>query len=364
MFEESDGMVDPSLVCPLPKIVIIDLSLVSGLDTSAVGAFADMKSICAIHDCKIFLSGVSVSIRETMRLSGVEPEKTANRSQRRLRFFPDLDSAIGKAEDLLIELGHVEDTSIFHRSTTVGDGFRLALRQIDEQHVTTYASELAALSGYTKPLEIEPGCTLYDDLGIEERGIFFIESGVLKIERHSDNTLSRNSFGFGQFGTQRSVGTLGSLRARDIDLSKPKNLMSGSGTRFRLARGMSLSSMLTFSPVVLTSFDIFLVGPGWIIGSLEALGGVACPSDAVAVTRCRLHYISYKQIEEIEVNDTAIVLKLYKLLSFLMAKRQETTISQLGTLHSIMSSPARKKPMSRSNSASTSLNRVQSFENQ
>lgn len=81
------------------------------------------------------------------------------------------------------------------------------------------------------------------------------------------------------------------------------------------------------------------------------------PSDAVAVTPCRLHYISYKQIEEIEASDTAIVLKLYKLLSFLMAKRQEVTISQLGTLHSIMSSPAKKQPISRSNSG-TSLNRI------
>jgi hypothetical protein len=67
----------------------------------------------------------------------------------------------------------------------------------------------------------------------------------------------------------------------------------------------------------------------------------------VAVTHCRLHYISYEKVEEIEAVNPLLVLKLYKLLSHLMTKRQEITISQLGTLHAIMGSPARKKPISR-----------------
>jgi CRP-like cAMP-binding protein len=65
------------------------------------------------------------------------------------------------------------------------------------------------------------------------------------------------------------------------------------------------------------------------------------------VTHCCLHYISYKKIEEIEANDPKLVLKLHKVLSYLMAKRQEITIGQLATLHSIMSSPAQKKPVGR-----------------
>jgi hypothetical protein len=114
-----------------------------------------------------------------------------------------------------------------------------------------------------------------------------------------------------------------------------------------------------------------LVGPGWVIGSLEALAGATIPGDIVAgeyyyaeqcasqicrlilvcfcaqVTQCRVHYISYKTVEEIETKNALIVLKLYKLLSYLMAKRQEITISHLGTLHAIMSAPARKKPVCR-----------------
>jgi CRP-like cAMP-binding protein len=65
------------------------------------------------------------------------------------------------------------------------------------------------------------------------------------------------------------------------------------------------------------------------------------------VTPCSLHYISYKKIEEIEEDNPRLVLKLHKLLSYLMAKRQEVTIGQLATLHSIMSSPAQKTPVGR-----------------
>lgn len=117
------------------------------------------------------------------------------------------------------------------------------------------------------------------------------------------------------------------------------------------------------------------MGPGWILGSIEALGGASLtgnteagemnqltasfmqiflisPSFSVPVTPCRLHYISFSHIQEIELSKPILVLKLYKLLSYLMAKRHELTISQLGTLHSIMSAPARKKPISRSSSRS------------
>ena len=127
------------------------------------------------------------------------------------------------------------------------------------------ASELLALGGYTKPLYVESGSILYDDLEIEERGIFFIESGVLKIERHSDNTLSRNSLGFSKHGTQRNVDTLGSRRARtemgitdrDSHMMNAGNLASGSGTRFRLARGMFRQSGC-FLEVLLTILTGFI----------------------------------------------------------------------------------------------------------
>jgi len=65
------------------------------------------------------------------------------------------------------------------------------------------------------------------------------------------------------------------------------------------------------------------------------------PGNQVALDHCKLHHLPFSKIQEAESEDPVLVLKLYKLLSYLMARRQEATIGQLATLHSIMSSPAR-----------------------
>jgi CRP-like cAMP-binding protein len=72
--------------------------------------------------------------------------------------------------------------------------------------------------------------------------------------------------------------------------------------------------------------------------------------DVVAVTHCRLHHLPYTKIEQVEKENPALILNLYKLLSYLMARRQEGTIAQLATLHSIMASPAQLRPLGRKSS--------------
>jgi hypothetical protein len=69
------------------------------------------------------------------------------------------------------------------------------------------------------------------------------------------------------------------------------------------------------------------------------------------VSHCRLHHLPFSKIEAIEKDEALLVLRLYKLLAHLMARRQEITIEQLATLHSIMSSPAMKNPSRKSSRA-------------
>jgi len=64
-----------------------------------------------------------------MLFGGIKPERTRDRARRKLRFFPDLDMAIGKAEDLLLQLHAVEDKS----PRKSGNGFHNALLCIDEE---------------------------------------------------------------------------------------------------------------------------------------------------------------------------------------------------------------------------------------
>lgn len=67
----------------------------------------------------------------------------------------------------------------------------------------------------------------------------------------------------------------------------------------------------------------------------------------VAVTQCRLYHLPFVKLEQIEKDNPALVLALYKMMANLMAHREEATIEQLSTLNSIMSSPAHSKPISR-----------------
>jgi CRP-like cAMP-binding protein len=92
------------------------------------------------------------------------------------------------------------------------------------------------------------------------------------------------------------------------------------------------------------TFRLARIGPGWIAGIGEAVSGRQRPGFHIAVTHCRLHHLPFSKIVEMEKENPALVLSLYKLLAFMMAKRQETTIGQLATLHSIMTSPGNQKP--------------------
>ena len=72
-------------------------------------------------------------MRQTLLLGGVKPGTDADRKQRRLRLFSDLDTAIGKAEDLLLASEALECDPHQSASLRPRDGFRQCLRLIDEQ---------------------------------------------------------------------------------------------------------------------------------------------------------------------------------------------------------------------------------------
>jgi hypothetical protein len=168
-----------------PRFLIIDLTLVTGMDTSTVDIFNEIRNLCKSNNCKMLMTGISSSVRTILALGGFKPE-TGVRSERQLRFFSSLDAALGKAEDMLLDSEFdekeisAEDARV--RLLTEGDhGFPTALRHIDEQHREHYSVELVALQEYTKLVELNPKEKLYGEgqsNGLE-RGLFFIESGIL-----------------------------------------------------------------------------------------------------------------------------------------------------------------------------------------
>ena len=143
MFEEVDVAQSQRLdfsIPPLPKILVLDLSLVTGMDTSTVDIFGEMLEFCRNNDCKLFFCGLSMRMKKGLDLGGIRPD-TGPRRESSVRFFSDLDTALGRAEDSLIitEMNGSETPRSFRRvrsseSLDSGRGFRRALRQIDELH--------------------------------------------------------------------------------------------------------------------------------------------------------------------------------------------------------------------------------------
>eukprot|EP00980_Cylindrotheca_fusiformis_P023039 scaffold10069_cov69-Cylindrotheca_fusiformis.AAC.8 len=339
MFEEVDEDDVDFSVPPMPKVVVVDFSLITGLDTSTVDIFKDIKEKCVQNNCKLYLSGLAPRIRKSLALGGVQPEMNLLRKDRNVRLFSDMDTGLGKAEDYIIMMA---DSSLDQKLDAIryydgtrSTGFRFSLKQIDELHGEDFSKSLVQLEPFVENLHLTPGQVLFEsDGGVvteEERGLFFIESGMLKISRDSTLSLTFNrTRSFGPMGSSigggsggGSSGTLGHQHARIGSLARKAAEMGQRGTdNLRLAR----------------------IGPGWVIGTVEIASGTRPPGVVTAVTNCSLHHLPFSRLREIEETDPILVLQLYKMLSHLMARREGITTEHLSTLHTIMSSHAHSKP--------------------
>ena len=143
-----------------------------------------------------------------------------------------------------------------------------------------------------------------------------------KLERDTGATATR--------GSLRSMNALGASDLKE----------GGSLTKMQAKSLLHPNSTHQANQGDRATFRLARIGPGWVVGTVEAVTGMQREGDTVAVTHCLLHHLPFSKIKAAEKTDPALVLHLYKLLSYLMAKRQEATIGQLATLHSIMASPA------------------------
>lgn len=307
------------------KFLILDLTLVTGMDTSAVDVFSQIRNLCKGTNCKLFMAGMSPNIRSILALGGFKPD-TGVRSKRQVRFFARLDAGLGKAEDILLESDY--DDQMNEVPTRPGmrrlmrkkeSGFQVALRYIDTEHGDNFSGELAGLEKYTTVMELQPGEALYGDGKTKaiERGLFFIEAGVLKLERGTGDTVTR----------------------RGSDYMTSSSSIGGKGDTLTRMKGCALA-VDPKAALQSESFRLARLGVGWVAGTME-LFHMELPGTQIALDNCKLHHLPFSKIQDAESEDPGLVLKLYKLLSYLMAQRQEATIGQLATLHSIMSSPAR-----------------------
>jgi anti-anti-sigma regulatory factor len=169
MFEEIDQTLSQRLdfdIAPFPKILVLDLSLVTGMDTSTVDIFGEIYEFCKNNGCKLFFCGLSARMRKGLELGGIRSD-VAPRSQSNVRFFADLDTALGRAEDSLIQSEMKIDSprslnrNFSSESLDGARGFKRALQQIDDLHGLNYSQRLCELHSYIEKIDLAPGACLY-----------------------------------------------------------------------------------------------------------------------------------------------------------------------------------------------------------
>jgi len=244
MFDEPQDISDHHDLPPIPKHIIIDLSIVTGIDSSAVDVIMEIVDLCKAFGCKMIFAGVPEFIRPFLTNGGVRPS-TKNKH---ISYEPDLDLALGKAEDgLLKDVALIEERMtrlgkvLKHRRrmSCVDHGLRYALKTIDHQHHLNLAPHLQSLEKETTPIELKPG----QRLGIST-GLFFIESGLLKCEADSSASLTRGAqLTGGLFAAphMRADNSIGKVNARSATVGKGAQVLKShpglmSQTTFRIAR--------------------------------------------------------------------------------------------------------------------------------
>ena len=257
MFEEMEEEEYPgeqATVLPKPKFLVIDLSLVSGMDTATYGVFVEIRDTCKHHGCNLYLCGMSTRAKRGLALDGMSPDTgRRSRNERTVRFFRDFDFALGKAEDLLLESDRMvpQPSTIQPEHFRAEQGFQHALEKIDELHGQHFAVDLREMEPYVYSIDLRPGDRLYhSDGGLipdKQRGLFFIESGELRIERDASQTLI----------STRSGGTLNHRSDSRFTLRHEHGRMASMARRISLmehsVRGVSSQN----------NFRVMRIGPGW-----------------------------------------------------------------------------------------------------
>ena len=75
-----------------------------------------------------------------------------------------------------------------------------------------------------------------------------------------------------------------------------------------------------------------------VLGTVENALGHWPGGITVAASPCRLHHLSFSKLQELEVHNPNLVVHLYKMLTYLMARKEVVTIDHLHTFHNIFNS--------------------------
>lgn len=235
--------------------------------------FGEIRELCKNNQCKLYLCGLSLRQKKAFAKAGIKPDPlSVPRSKRQFVLFPDLDSGLGKAEDVLIK-EEMQTSDILHLAPPMLgrldelSGFHLALRHIDDLHGVEFGEGLLELERYTNRVELSEGQLLFEKDGMggliqeDDHGLFFIESGMIRVEQDlSDNTLSRTRSYLGTSALNKLESSIG---RSDV---ATKLTLTGQHARLgTIARRCALAKRVAGGGMSHSAQRTARMGPGWCV---------------------------------------------------------------------------------------------------
>jgi sulfate permease, SulP family len=222
---------DPAL--PKARFLVLDFSLVSGLDTSALKSFTKMLQVAEAQGATVVLTTMSTDARRRFERGSIS--ETSSKS---LRIFPDLDHGVEWCEDRIVaELGHTAPV---------------------QKSLPGMLSELlppgSDISRFSKHLDFRtiPRGEYLMRQGEEVQSLYFIESGRVTAQLELDNgkTARLRTMGAGTV-----VGELGMY----LDTRATASVVAEEESRIC---GLSLAALRDLEqadPLVAAAFHKFIV---------------------------------------------------------------------------------------------------------
>ena len=331
-----------ALLVPVPWVVVLDFSLVTTVDLAAVDVFVQAVSDARDQNCTVVFSGVGGNVRRLFRKTKVDEKTYGN-----VRFGEDLDASLAMGEEIVLERagnGAKEEIRVARQKQKEGGSWRECITMVGRNYDVSAATVemLCMLEERLKVIRVAVGEDLYDVLerkgmGMgggdlrKARGLFFVECGVIRVERDPNATMNSHGSSLKRRFAAVAGGTMSGVNARSIGMAR-----RAGGAKVDRRRKKQV-----------TQFRCASRGPGTILGGREVSSGMRASGVYTSVVESRLYFLSVEEIEKIERDDPRLALALCKTLASGLASSLDTSYEQGQQYYDVMNARDVVVPKSR-----------------
>ncbi|AFY70977.1 cyclic nucleotide-binding protein [Thalassoporum mexicanum PCC 7367] len=222
------------------KFILLDFSLVNGLDSSAVFSFVKLMQFAEREEINLIFTNLNRSLQQPMRANG-----SIDFSSPLLQIFPDLQSGTLWCEDQILASSGLSQHNTVPLKMLLVDALRI------ETSITEMAAAIVEFMAYTEPVQIKAGDLLFCH-GDECNGLYFIESGMVEIFKELPD-------GDRQSLRIQCEGTVVGEMSIYLNSRRSATVMARQDCVLRLLRKQDFYRMEIESPQLANAFHRFIV---------------------------------------------------------------------------------------------------------